>query len=194
MDSIPLIWLYWAQGILLLVSAFFSISETSMMALNRYRLKHLVKLGNRAAKKTSDLLDNTDKLLGVILLGNNLVNSASGTLSAVLAIRLFGDGEMVLFVATLLLTFLILVFSEVTPKVLGAAFPERVAYPATLLLTPLLKLAYPVVWFVNLFVQGILNVLRIRQPEPGQGNSLGLEELRTIVLESLTAYPSMKRV
>ena len=107
----------------------------------------------------------------------------------VLAIRLFGDGEVVLMVATLLLTFLILVFSEVTPKVLGAAFPERVAYPATLLLTPLLKLAYPVVWFVNLFVQGILRLLRIKQPEPGQGNSLGLEELRTIVLESSGRMP-----
>ena len=135
------------------------------------------------------LLDQTDKLLGVILLGNNLVNAASGTLSAVLAIRLFGDGEIVLFVATLLLTFLILVFSEVTPKVIGAAFPERVAYPATLLLMPLLKLVYPVVWFVNLFVQGILRLLRIRQPAPGQGNSLGLAELRTIVLESSGRMP-----
>ncbi len=189
MDSISTSTLFAALAVLLLTSAFFSASETAMMAINRYRLRHAAESGVRGAMRAQALLDKTDKLLGVILLGNNLVNSASATLSAVLAIRLFGSGEVVLFVATLLLTFLILVFSEVTPKVVGAAFPERVAYPATLLLTPLLKLAYPVVWFVNLFVQGILRLLRIRPPEQGQGNSLGLEELRTIVLESSGRLP-----
>ncbi|MBD3810835.1 MAG: HlyC/CorC family transporter [Betaproteobacteria bacterium] len=189
MDSFSTSTLFITLAVLLLTSAFFSASETAMMAINRYRLRHAADSGERGAMRTQALLDKTDKLLGVILLGNNLVNSASGTLSAVLAIRLFGAGEIVLFTATLLLTFLILVFSEVTPKVLGASFPERVAYPASLLLTPLLKLAYPVVWFVNLFVQGILRLLRIRQPEPGHGNSLGLEELRTIVLESSGRLP-----
>ena len=189
MDSVSTGTLFAALAVLLLTSAFFSASETAMMAINRYRLRHAAESGVRGAMRAQALLDKTDKLLGVILLGNNLVNSASATLSAVLAIRLFGSGEIVLFVATLLLTFLILVFSEVTPKVLGAAFPERVAYPATLLLMPLLKLAYPVVWFVNLFVQGILRLLRIRPPEQGQRNSLGLEELRTIVLESSGRLP-----
>jgi len=189
LDSFSTSTLFSVLAVLLLTSAFFSASETAMMAINRYRLRHAAESGVRGAMRTQALLDKTDKLLGVILLGNNLVNSASGTLSAVLAIRLFGSGEIVLFTATLLLTFLILVFSEVTPKVLGASFPERVAYPATLLLTPLLRLAYPVVWFVNLFVQGILRLLRIKQPEPGQGNSLGLEELRTIVLESSGRLP-----
>ncbi|MDP1927519.1 MAG: HlyC/CorC family transporter [Thiobacillus sp.] len=189
MDSIATSTLFIVLAILLLTSAFFSASETAMMAINRYRLRHAADTGHRGAMRAQALLDRTDKLLGVILLGNNLVNAASGTLSTVIAIRLFGDGEVVLMVATLLLTFLILVFSEVTPKVLGAAFPERVAYPATWLLTPLLTLAYPVVWFVNLFVQGILQVLRIKQPEPGLGNSLGLEELRTIVLESSSRMP-----
>ena len=189
MDSISTHTLFVVLAVLLLTSAFFSASETAMMAINRYRLRHAAESGVRGAMRAQALLDRTDKLLGVILLGNNLVNSASGTLSTVLAIRLFGDGEIVLFVATLLLTFLILVFSEVTPKVIGAAFPERVAYPATLLLTPLLKLVYPVVWFVNLFVHGILRLFRIRQPTPGQGNSLGLEELRTIVLESSGRMP-----
>ena len=189
MDSIATSTLFAVLAVLLLTSAFFSASETAMMAINRYRLRHAADTGHRGAMRAQALLDRTDKLLGVILLGNNLVNAASSTLSTVLAIRLFGDGEVVLMVATLLLTFLILVLSEVTPKVLGAAFPERVAYPATWLLTPLLKLVYPVVWFVNLFVQGILRLLRIRQPEPGQGNSLGLEELRTIVLESSGRMP-----
>lgn len=189
MDSIATSTLFAVLAVLLLTSAFFSASETAMMAINRYRLRHAADTGHRGAMRAQALLDRTDKLLGVILLGNNLVNAASSTLSTVLAIRLFGDGEVVLMVATLLLTFLILVFSEVTPKVLGAAFPERVAYPATWLLTPLLTLAYPVVWFVNLFVQAILRLLRIKQPEPGQGNSLGLEELRTIVLESSGRMP-----
>lgn len=189
MDSISTSTLFAVLAALLLTSAFFSASETAMMAINRYRLRHAADSGVRGAMRAQALLDKTDKLLGVILLGNNLVNSASGTLSAVLAIRLFGAGEIVLFTATLLLTFLILVFSEVTPKVLGASFPERVAYPASFVLAPLLKLAYPVVWFVNLFVQGILRLLRIKQPEPGQGNSLGLEELRTIVLESSGRLP-----
>ncbi|MEW6119988.1 MAG: HlyC/CorC family transporter [Pseudomonadota bacterium] len=189
MDSVSTQTLFSALGILLLASAFFSASETAMMAINRYRLRHAADSGHRGALRAQALLNQTDKLLGVILLGNNLVNSASGTLSAVLAIRLFGDGEVVLFVATLLLTFTILVFSEVTPKVLGASYPERIAYPAAFVLTPLLRLAYPVVWFVNLFVQGILRMLRIRQPEPGLGNSLGLEELRTIVLESSGRLP-----
>jgi Mg2+/Co2+ transporter CorB len=190
LDSISTSTLFMVLAVLLLTSAFFSASETAMMAINRYRLRHAAESGVRGAMRAQALLNQTDKLLGVILLGNNLVNAASGTLSAVLAIRLFGDGEIVLMVATLLLTFLILVFSEVTPKVLGAAFPERIAYPATWLLAPLLKLAYPVVWFVNLFVQGILNLSRIKQPEPGQGNSLGLEELRTVVLESSGRMPS----
>ncbi len=189
MDNISTGTLFGVLAVLLLTSAFFSASETAMMAINRYRLRHAADSGVRGAVRAQALLDQTDKLLGVILLGNNLVNSASGTLSAVLAIRLFGDGEIVLFTATLLLTFLILVFSEVTPKVLGASFPERVAYPATLLLAPLLKLAYPLVWFVNLFVQGILKLARIKQPDPSQGNSLGLEELRTIVLESSGRLP-----
>jgi Mg2+/Co2+ transporter CorB len=174
---------------LLFLSACFSASETAMMAINRYRLRHAAQTGHRGAALTLSLLNRTDKLLGVILLGNNLVNIAAATLATVISIRLFGDSDVALSVATLLLTFLILVFSEVTPKVLGASYPERIAYPAGYVLTPLLKLAYPVVWFVNLFVQGILWLLRIRKPEPGQGSRLGLDELRSIVLESSGVLP-----
>jgi len=174
---------------LLFLSAFFSASETAMMAINRYRLRHAAETGHRGAALTLSLLNQTDKLLGVILLGNNLVNIAAATLATIISIRLFGDSDLALSLATLLLTFLILVFSEVTPKVLGASYPERVAYPAAYVLTPMLKLAYPVVWFVNLFVQGILWLLRIKPPEPGHGSRLGLEELRTIVLESSGVFP-----
>lgn len=174
---------------LLCISAFFSASETAMMAINRYRLRHAAETGHRGALLTLSLLNQTDKLLGVILLGNNLVNIAAATLATIISIRLFGDSDLALSLATLLLTFLILVFSEVTPKVLGASYPERVAYPAGYVLTPMLKLAYPVVWFVNLFVQAILRLLRIRQPEPGHGSRLGLEELRSVVLESSGMLP-----
>jgi len=174
---------------LLFLSACFSASETAMMAINRYRLRHAAEIGHRGAVLTLSLLNQTDKLLGVILLGNNLVNIAAATLATIISIRLFGDSDVALSLATLLLTFLILVFSEVTPKVLGASYPERIAYPAAYVLLPMLKLTYPVVWFVNLFVQGILRLLRIKPPEPGHGSRLGLEELRTIVLESSGVLP-----
>jgi Mg2+/Co2+ transporter CorB len=189
LESLPISTLFGLLAGLLFLSACFSASETAMMAINRYRLRHAAETGHRGAMLTLSLLNRTDKLLGVILLGNNLVNIAAATLATIISIRLFGESDVALSLATLLLTFLILVFSEVTPKVLGASYPERIAYPAAYVLMPLLKLTYPVVWFVNLFVQGILRLLRIRPPEPGLGNRLGLEELRTIVLESSGVLP-----
>ena len=171
-------------ALLLLVSAFFSIAETSMMALNRYRLKHLIKLGSHAAKLTGALLDKTDRLLGVILLGNNLINAASAVIAALIAERLLGKNEYVLAAATLVVTFLILVFSEITPKVIGATYPERFALPSSYILTPLLRITYPVVWFVNLFVQGLLKLLRIKPRGDTDGDgALSMEELRTLILE-----------
>lgn len=152
------------------------------MALNRYRLNHMVKQGRKSALMTQSLLAKTDRLLGVILLGNNLVNSASAVLTAIIAERLLGKDEYVLAVATGAVTFLILVFSEITPKVIGSRFPERIALPASYVLTPLLKITYPVVWFVNLFVQVLLKLLRVRPSEEGQ-SQLSMEELRTLVLE-----------
>jgi len=181
--------LFGLLGGLLFLSGCFSASETAMMAINRYRLRHAAETGHRGAMLAQALLNQTDKLLGVILLGNNLINIAAATLATIISIRLFGESDLALSLATLLLTFLVLVFSEVTPKVLGASYPERVAYPAAYVLTPMLKLAYPVVWFVNLFVQGILWLLRIKPPEPGLGSRLGVEELRTIVLESSGVLP-----
>lgn len=189
MENLSINTLFGLLAGLLFLSACFSASETAMMAINRYRLRHAAETGHRGAMLTQSLLNRTDKLLGVILLGNNMVNIAAATLATIISIRLFGDSDLALSLATLLLTFLILVFSEVTPKVLGASYPERIAYPAAYVLTPMLKLAYPVIWFVNLFVQGILRLLRIKPPEPGHGSRLGLEELRTIVLESSGVFP-----
>jgi len=169
--------------VLLVVSALFSIAETSMMALNRYRLRAMVRLGSHAAKRTADLLARTDRLLGVILFGNNLVNAAAATLVGVITINLFGDNEVALGLGTLAVTFLILVFSEITPKVLGATFPEKIALPLAYLLGPLLTFLYPVVWFVNLFPSVILRAFGIRPGASGEPQRLSQEELRTLVLE-----------
>src|SRR5262249_49024037 len=150
----------------LVLGGFFSIAETAMMALNRYRLKHLVETGNRGAKLTQNLLERTDRLLGVILLGNNLVNAAAATLTAIVTVQIFGENKLALSVGPGVITFLILVFSEITPKVVGASHPERIAFPAAFVLAPLLKIAYPFVWFTNLFVSALLKVLRLSgQPQ-----------------------------
>ena len=163
-----------------------------MMSLNRYRLSHLVKKGRKAAVMTQALLAKTDRLLGVILLGNNLVNSASAVLTAIIAERLLGKDEYVLAAATGAVTFLILVFSEITPKVIGSRFPEKIALPASYVLTPLLKISYPVVWFVNLFVQVLLKLMRIKPVHAGQAH-LSMEELRTLVLEGGQFIPKKQQ-
>jgi len=183
LDEISIHSLLVALVILLLVSAFFSISETSMMALNRYRLKHLAKTGVPGAKLTAQLLAQTDKLLGVVLLFNNLVNAAAAALVTVITLRLFGQSELALTFSTVAVTFLLLVFSEITPKVIGAAYPERIAFPASYVLAPLLRIAYPVVWFINLFVKGLLTLLHLKPQAAAQATALSLEELRTLVLE-----------
>ncbi len=183
-DDIPLSWQLWTLALLLVLSAFFSIAETSMMAINRYRLKAMVRMGSRGAKITAELLAKTDKLLGVILLGNNLINAAAATLVGVITIELFGDDKIALGLGTLAVTFLILVFSEITPKVIGAAYAERIAIPASYVLAPLLRVLYPVVWSVNLFVSALLFIMRIKPPADGQSQRLTMEELRSLVVDS----------
>jgi Mg2+/Co2+ transporter CorB len=189
-DAIPLSTLYVTLVVLLVVSGFFSISETSMMAINRYRLKHLVQSGHRGARLASDLLAKTDTFLGVVLLGNNLINAASALLVGLIAERYLGQSELSLFVATAVAGSVILVFSEITPKIVGATYPERIALPAAYVLTPLLRITQPVVWFINLFVQTLLGLMRLRRA-PGHGEQkLSVEELRTLVLE--TSYLPQK--
>lgn len=184
MDDIPLAAQLAALAVLLVLSAFFSIAETSMMALNRYRLKAMVRLGHRGAKIAANLLSQTDKLLGVILLGNNLINAAAATLATVIAIRLFGESKYVLTAGTLVITFLILVFSEITPKVVGAAYADRIAPAASYVLKPLLWVLYPIVWFVNLFVAPFLFLFRVKTKTGDQPQRLSMEDLRLLVLES----------
>lgn len=183
MENIPLYILLIILFLLLILSGFFSLSETSMMAINRYRLKHLAKQGHRSARLTSRLLENTDRLLGVILLGNNLLNTASATLVAVIIAMLFGQSELALLIGTVCVTFAILIFSEITPKVIAAAYPERIALFASYILTPLLKIFYPVVWFINLFVSGLLLLLRLNPKKASTTQTISIEELKTLVLE-----------
>ena len=187
--DIPLRWQLAALAALLLVSGFFSIAETSMMAINRYRLRAMARLGNRAAQRAAALLARTDRLLGVILLGNNLVNSAASVLAGAIAIELLGQSQVALAVATGAITFLIVVFSEITPKVIGATFPEKIALPLSYVLGPLLRLLYPAVWFVNLFTSAFLALLRVKPQSAGEPQRLSQEELRSLVLEHSHIIP-----
>lgn len=170
--------------ILLVTSAFFSISETSMMALNRYRLRHLVQNRHRGARLASDLLARTDRFLGVVLLGNNVTNAAAALLVGEIASRYLGDSELALIIATGAAAFAIVVFSEITPKVIGATYPERIAFPTSYLLTPLSKITQPFVWFVNLFVQALLRLMRLNPERDAAEHKPSVEELRSIVLET----------
>ncbi len=153
-----------------------------MMALNRYRLRHLVREGNTGAKLAAKLLERTDELLSFILAGNTVINAATTILVAEICRRLFGDGDYVLAIATASASFVILIFAEILPKILGATYPETVALGASYVLTPLIRATRPAMWIVNVFVKGLLKVLRIR--EVGErAEPVSMEELRTLVLE-----------
>lgn len=189
MNEIPISALLATLVVLLALSAFFSISETAMMASNRFRLRHLAQSGNHGAQKAIDLLDKTDKMLGVILLGNNLINSAAATLVSVIAIELFGEEKWALGAGTLAVTFAILVFAEITPKIIGATHADRLATILAHILTPLLRLFYPAVWFINLFASALLRLLRVKRPSQDEVAQLSPEELRSLVLESSNVIP-----
>lgn len=166
---------------LLLLSAFFSGSETALMSLNRYQLRHKAREGNRGARIAERLLRRPDRLIGLILLGNNLVNFSAASLVAIIALEI--GGEPAVAVGTVILTLVVLVFSEAAPKTLAALHPQRVGFPAALIYYPLLKVTYPIVWLINVFSNGVLWLLGVRADEtPLQ--SLTREELRTIVYEA----------
>lgn len=193
MDNIPISWQLGVLALLLLVSGFFSIAETSLMSLNRYRLRHLVNEGNRGARLAITLLAQTDKLLGVILLCNNFSNAASATLTTVITVELFGEGEWTLMFGTLGVTFAILVFSEISPKVIAAAYPEKLGIFCSFVLYPLLKVLYPVVWFVNLFVRGVLRLTGVKVNFEDSSQSLTMDELRSIVTDAGHFLPKKHR-
>lgn len=187
MDDISTSTLLIALGVLILLSAYFSSSETGMMSINRYRLKHLQNEGHRAAKRVEKLLERPDRLIGLILIGNNLVNIAATSLATIICIRLFGDYWGVI-ATTFGLTLILLIFAEVTPKTLAALYPEKVAFPSSIILLPLMTLLYPFVATINGITNGILALLRIN-PSNGSDDSLSREELRTVVYEAGTLIP-----
>ena len=161
-----------------------------MMSLNRYRLKHLKGTGHRGAQRAIRLLQRPDRLIGLILIGNNLVNILASAIATVIAIRLFGDAGIA--IATLSLTLVILIFAEITPKTIAALHPERVAFPASAVLVPLQKLLMPLVIAINWLTNGILKLMGFSPDEAGD-DAVSQEELRTIVTESASMIPSRHR-
>ncbi|MCE0558599.1 MULTISPECIES: CNNM domain-containing protein [unclassified Motilimonas] len=186
MDTISTEVLFAILGLLILMSAYFSSSETGMMAINRYRLRHLVKQNNKSAIRVEKLLQRPDKLIGLILIGNNLVNILASAIATIIGQRLFGDAGIA--IATGALTLALLIFAEVTPKTLAALYPEKIAFPSSLLLRPLQKIFTPVVWFVNFLSNGLLKLLRIDSANGGDDH-LSPDELRTIVHEAGAMIP-----
>ena len=167
--------------VLLLLSAFFSGSETALMSLNRYQLRHKAREGHRGARLAEKLLRRPDRVIGLILLGNNLVNILAASLVAVVAMDMGGQPAVAL--GSLLMTLVILVFAEAAPKTLAALHPERVAFPASLIYYPLLKIVYPFVWLTNMAANGVLFLFGVRAGET-QLQALTHEELRTVVHEA----------
>lgn len=176
---------------LLICSAFFSSAETGILSLNRYRLRHRAKEGHRGAKRVSALLSRPDRLLGTILIGNNFVNILASAIATVLAIQLWGDAGIA--IATIGLTLLLLIFGEITPKTLAALRPEAVAYPASLPLTVLLKLFYPLVLLLGWISNGLLRLLGVDPTSKGS-DSLSTEELRSVVRESEHQLPNRQNM
>ncbi len=180
-DDVPLGALIGLLVALLFLSAFFSGSETALMSLNRYKLRHRAREGHRGAKLAEKLLQRPDRLIGLILLGNNLANFSAAALVAIIAFKLGGQPAVAL--GTLILTLVVLIFSEAAPKTLAALRPERLAFPAAIIYYPLLKITYPLVWLINMASNGVLYLLGVRGSDT-QSYSLNREELRTVVHEA----------
>lgn len=180
-DDVPLAGLVGLLFLLLLLSAFFSGSETALMSLNRYQLRHKAREGHRGARLAEKLLKRPDRIIGLILLGNNLVNFSAASLVGVIAFNMGGEPAAAL--GTVILTLIVLIFAEAAPKTLAALHPERLAFPASLVYYPLLKITYPIVWLTNAASNGVLRLFGVRGGDTGL-QSLTREELRTVVFEA----------
>ena len=180
-EDVPLSALFGLLIVLLLLSAFFSGSETALVSLNRYQLRHKAREGHRGARLADKLLQRPDRLIGLILLGNNLVNFSAASLVAIIAFEMGGEPAVAL--GTLLLTLVVLIFSEAAPKTMAAMHPERLAYPAAMIYYPLLKITYPIVWLTNVASNGVLYLLGVRTAD-AELQPLTREELRTVVHEA----------
>ncbi|MEO8144221.1 MAG: CNNM domain-containing protein, partial [Betaproteobacteria bacterium] len=189
MDDIPLSWAFGALVLMLVLSAYFSIAETAMMAINRYRLKHLVSEGHHGAIRVAEMLKRTDRLLGGILIGNTLAITVATTIASFITVRSFGEDKVAYFLSPLVVGFLVIVFSEITPKVVGATYPERTALLLSLPLKATLRTLDMPAWFVNLFVRPLLWILRVRPDANAEAPVLSPAEIRSLVLESSSFMP-----
>jgi Mg2+/Co2+ transporter CorB len=190
LNEAPLGLLFSILVVMIFLSAFFSGSETGMMTINRYRLKHLQKQHHRGAIRAGKLLARPDRLIGLILIGNNLVNISASAIATIIAIRLWGDTGV--YIATGALTLVILIFGEITPKTYAALHPEKVAFPTSLILLPLLKVMYPLVTMVNFLTNGIMRLLGI-DPQKHSESHVSADELRTIVTDASQHVPARHR-
>ncbi|MGR2847280.1 CNNM domain-containing protein [Vibrio vulnificus] len=186
MDDISTGILFALLACLIVISGYFSGSETGMMSLNRYRLKHLANSGHKGAKRVEKLLSRPDRLIGLILIGNNLVNILASAIATILGMRLYGN--LGVAIATGALTLVVLVFAEVTPKTVAALYPERVSYASSILLVILMKLLSPLVMLVNFITNGFIRLLGLKAQHNGEDN-LSSEELRTVVNEAGSLIP-----
>ncbi len=186
MYELPLSLLFLALLVSLVISAFFSAAETALVTLNRYRLLHLVKARHPGAIRAQKLLQRTDRLIGLILLGNNFANILASSLSTIIALRTVGERGIA--VTAGILTLVVLIFSEVAPKTFAARYPEKIAFPASWLILPLMKLLYPVVWVVNVIANEILKRIGF-DPHSASSHALSKEELRTVVAEAGAMIP-----
>ncbi len=185
LDSIPLSSLFITLVICLVLSAYFSGSETGLLSVNKYRLRFLSEQGNKGAQKAEKLLERPDTLLSFILIFNNLVNISASAIATIIGMRLYGDAGVA--IATGLLTFVMLVFSEIFPKTVAAMYPEKVGLFSSHILTVLLKIFYPVVWFMNIFTKSLMKIIGLK-PDL-QKQVISREELRSIVTEAGEATP-----
>jgi Mg2+/Co2+ transporter CorB len=185
----PVRWELAAFVALVVISAFFSIAETAMMAFNRYRLKHLVAQGVPSGLRVDELLKRTDRLLGGILIGNTLSITGATTVAGFLAVHLFGEDRFVIVLSPIVVGLLLIVFSEITPKVVGATHPERTALVLSLPLKIVLRVLDPLAWFINLFAKPLLFAVGIRPNRNTEALKLSPEEIRTLVLESSSFMP-----
>jgi Mg2+/Co2+ transporter CorB len=186
LQDIPLPWLFGILLVLIVLSAFFSSTETALMSINRYRLRHRAREGSTGARAAEHLLAQPDRLIGVILVCNNFVNSASAAIVTVISLTLGGEAYAAIGVG--IYTVVLIIFGEVAPKTFGALYPERLALPAALVYQVLLKTLYPIVWATNVLANGVLRLMGISR-EKASTTSLSREELRTVVAEASTVIP-----
>lgn len=190
MNSLPLGYLLGFLAFLIICSAFFSSSETGLLSLNRYRLRHLQREGHKGAQHAGRLLNQPDRLLGTILVGNNVVNILAASIATLVAVDLWGDAGVA--IATTGLTIILLIFGEITPKTFAALRPETVAFPASRLLAPLMLLLLPVVWLTSFISNGLLRILGIN-PKERSPDTLSTEELRSVVREAGDDLPEQRQ-